>query len=178
MEATQLETESPEIISKSGWGELALHTITLPSGAVVKIRIPDLSLLLASELVPGRLKEIALVSLAEQIRDVRAAVLGEQADPMLRAEQVAELAGLSRWLVTQTVHEPKVSEAEIEAGVMPNEDFIMLTQIASRERFTDARDVWIGVEPKDRWEGWRRHHECVEDCPACAALRKEFSTRG
>lgn len=48
------------IVSKSKWAQRAVHRVTLPSGARVRIRIPDLSLLLAGDAVPDELRGVAL----------------------------------------------------------------------------------------------------------------------
>lgn len=175
--ATAKRRSSRTVTSKTAWSALAIHTITLPSSAIVKIRLPDISILMAGDAVPERLRGIAIRELSKQIRDVQATALGDVV-PDIQAEEIADLMGLNRWLVTQTLVEPELSEAELEAGAIPNEDFLMLTQLASRERDTDARGVRLGVEPVERWAAFKQFHGCADECEACNDAIEELSTRG
>lgn len=177
--ATQKRSSRPAVVSKTAWTQLAVHRVHLPSGAVVDIKIPDLSLLIAGGAVPEKLKHTALRELTQQIRDVHEpTALGETAgQSLIDEEHIIGLAELTRWLVTQTLVDPKVTEAEIASGVVPNEDLVMLTQIASRERNTDARGVELGIEPIDRWEVFRQYHGCEETCSKCDHAIEELSTR-
>ncbi len=169
----------PQIVSKAKWAGLAVHTVTLPSGAVVRIKIPDLSLLLAGGAVPDRLRTVALRQLTEDIRDAQASPAAVDAPPIeIDEEHLVGLAELTRWLVAQTLVEPEVTEVEIEDGIVPNEDILMLTQFASRERTVDAAGMRLGVEPIDRWEVWRGFHGCPDDCEHCSAAVEALTTRG
>ena len=170
------------IVSPEEWAQLAHHTITLPSGARVKVRIPDLTLLIAQDAVPEKLRGVAL-------REVLAAMgaltakpdaseeAAEAAAPLFDAEKIRTLAELHFFLVSEMLVEPKLTPEQAATGGLPNEDLELLVQIATRERDTDARGVVLGVLPLSRFERFRHHHGCGEGCEACAAFRQEFSTR-
>src|SRR2546421_717747 len=47
-----------EIVAKDAWGRLGIHTVQLWSGAWVRIRVPDLTLLLVGEAIPSGLERV------------------------------------------------------------------------------------------------------------------------
>lgn len=160
----------PEVTSKEAWGQLGTHTVTLPSGAVVKIRLPDLTLLLAGDAVPDHLRTVALDEIANAL-NLRTSAELETAGTVT-TERISGLAELQRFMVSQMLVEPKFTEDELADPVTapPAEDQKMLAELAGRERDTDARGVRIGVEPLDRWELWRQAHNCPDQCDHCAEV--------
>lgn len=181
--ATQQKSARPkrQIVSKEKWSNLAIHTVTLPSSAVVKIKIPDLSLLLAGGAVPERLKTVAIRDLSDRIRALSGQSVedvGEaETDPGLDEQEIADLVDLTRWLVMTTLVEPQVTENEIRAGMIPNEDLEMLAEFASRTRTKDALGVRLGVTPVSVFEIWQQAHGCEEECEHCIEALEASSTR-
>jgi hypothetical protein len=177
--AAKPKHERPKTITTGAWASLGIHTITLPSSAVVKIRIPDLSMLLAGEAVPEHLRAVAFDAVRSAIkaenRRVGLQAIDDSSDE-LNHERLKGLADLNRFLVSHTLLEPTMTEEDLLSTTLPVEDLAMLTQIASRERTTDARGVQIGVEPIDRWELWRQAHECESGCEGCAEVLAELSS--
>lgn len=171
--------------SKAAWAQRSVHTVTCPSGAVVRIRIPDLSMLLAQDAVPDRLRAVALQKVSEAFAEALRTPVADPAEgeepsaPTLDVEALKELAELHQWLVTQMLVEPELTLEDLEGPVEerpPGDDLTMLVQIASRERHTDARGVVLGVEPLSRWERFRDRHGCGEDCRACQEVVGDFSS--
>lgn len=168
--------------TKEAWGKRAVHVVTLPSGMDVKIRIPNLGLLLEGDALPQTLRNAALQEMVDPIsnRVARGAVVaaenespGEPA-PTVTLDDVRELYDLHKWLVVQTVIEPELELDDLHD--LPQEDLEMLTQIATRERTTDAAGRSLGTEPLSRWATFRDKHGCAPGCEACAEVVNEFST--
>lgn len=169
------------IVTPEGWAKLAVHTVTLPSRARVKVRIPDLSLLIAHDAIPENLRGAALQKLMQDFAELQqpaAPAEGEQAErPSIDKEKIQQLASLHFFLVSEMLVEPKLTAGELEQAGLPNEDLELLVQLATRDRDTDALGVVLGVVPLSRFARFREHHGCDESCQACAAVVEELSTR-
>ena len=178
--AQKSRPSKPQITSKATWGELAVHTVTLPSSAVVKIKIPDLSVLVSGGAVPEQLKLAAMRELSEQLRGLSPGADLEQGQPDadVEEEHITSLVELTRWLVVTMVVEPELTEEDVTSGLIPSEDIEMLAEFASRQRVTDARGVRLGVTPSSVFEIWQAEHGCEEDCEQCVAAIELSSTRG
>lgn len=175
--ATKNESAPKPIASKAAWAKLALHTIQLPSGAWVKIRIPDLTVLLLGNAVPERLRGAAIAQVFEDIaKHVTPPAEGEAGpDDEARMESLRDLNEVQRWLVLQMVQEPSLADGDLDD--VPADDLGMLTLIAIRERNTDARGVTIGVDPLSRWDAFREVAGRLEGGEAAIEeLRQRFST--
>jgi hypothetical protein len=94
--------------------------------------------------------------------------------PAVSFDEVRELYDLHKWLVVQTVIEPALALEDLPG--LPQEDLEMLTQLATRERVTDAAGRQLGTEPLSRWETFRSFHGCAEGCEACKKVVDHFST--
>jgi hypothetical protein len=175
----------PSTTGLAAWRKLGVHTVHLPSGAVVKIRIPDLSVLVAGEAVPEDLRAVALASVRQAMK--QALTKGDDAEAEDEAEEISDealleqmqgLAGLNRFLVSYSLVEPQVDADELVPGQspIPSEDIIMLTEFATRRRNVDARGVRLGIEPIDRWELWRQTHACPDECDHCAEVIAALSS--
>lgn len=149
----------------------------------VKIRYPDLAILIEGDALPERLRVAAVQMMTEGPGSVLSApdAEGKQA---VDIEKARELAGLRRWLAAACLVDPKMSADELLTSGIPAEDIDLLASIAVRERNTDAVGVTLGVEPLSRWETFREAHRrhfgepiCGEGCPACEEVRGVFSTR-
>lgn len=174
---SKTSTADVETNGTAGWKRRSLHLITLPSGMQVTIRLPDVGMLIRRDLVPDRLRNVAMKVAIEGTASL------SQLDPEtgkpegFQDEDLKLMFDLFDLLVIEMVVEPSLSLLDLdpESGI-PREDYDMLVSLAQRERNTDAAGVTIGVEPLSRWERFRRHHECAPDCDACEAVRREFST--
>jgi hypothetical protein len=162
--------------SKTAWARKAVHLVTCPSGMEVKIRIPNLGLLLEGDALPQTLRNAALQELVDPMsaRVARGAPEGNGGAPAVSLDEVRELYDLHKWLVVQTVIEPALALEDLPE--LPQEDLEMLTQLATRERTTDAAGRSLGTEPLSRWETFRGFHGCAEGCEACKKVVDRFST--
>ena len=148
-------TPADRVVTLDQWVERGIHQVTLPSGAVVKIRLPDLSLLLAGQRVPERLRVLALEQVMGAIEG-KPEVESEDGSATGKLEkQLGDLAELNFWLVSQMVVEPELTSDVLRDGRLPNEDVEMLIGLATRETDEDALGVRLGVVPLERFDGFR-----------------------
>lgn len=124
------EVEVPKAVSAAGWKKAARHTVRLPSGVYVDIRIPDLPALIEAGQIPQNLLDAALTSLAK----------GEDTVPT--KEMIVQQREFTDKLVQIAVIEPKLSDEDVRD--IPYEDKEMLVEIATRQRDVDAEYNHIG----------------------------------
>jgi hypothetical protein len=178
--------------SLAAWQARALHTITLPSGQRVKIRIPGIATLLEHGDLPEDLAELALLELTSE-GGATAALAGELAQASENGARAAVLERIARYgefqrnLVCAAVVAVETApgafedvsltpETLMELG-LPEDDLALVAEIIQRLRAHDARGVRIGVEPLDRWATFREAHGCPDqDCPGCAKLVAALSS--
>lgn len=166
--------------SLADWKNLGVHTITLPSGMVVKARIPDPGMLLRADAMPVRLRAIVLLELTH--KDGAAGALAEQIiagiDDEKKLEDVEKsqraLDDMQRRLLVEMLAEPEVTAEDVD--LLPVDDRAMLTGIAQRELAYDAAGKRVGVEELDRWETFRKAHACPDSCGECEEARGQLST--
>lgn len=184
--ATIEESASP----LSRWQSRAQHTVTLPSGQQVKIRIPGIATLLEHGDLPEELFEIATAEITDTISadgldgptvipgSVQWVTKAKERDEKL--ERLRTFGAFQRRLVAAALVEPALTYEEITEAVeeqtLPEDDLAMIAEIVQRLRHRDARGVRIGVEPLDRFARFREEHSCAEDCPGCTRLVQSFST--
>jgi len=148
--------------------------VTMPSGAKVRIRPPNMDVYALAGGLPARLRPLTTPSSAELNRRLttEAQTEKEVEANKLAAEYLVEIARL-------TIVEPDLSKLttfeELDEILLPV-DFHWLLQIGQRETDVDGtgKRMW-GVEPLDRWRRFRDFHGCAEDCPACLDFQREFS---
>jgi hypothetical protein len=146
---------------------------TMPSGAVVRIRPPNMELHALSGGLPSRLRHLTGESGAELNRRLSQEAQNEKEDEAALAtrDYLVEI-------VRNTIVEPDLSSLktfeELDAVMLPI-DFHWLLQIGQRETDYDGegKRLW-GTEPLDRWKYFRELHRCDEDCEACGAIRRQF----
>lgn len=177
----------------AAWSNAGLHVAQLETGAWVKFRYPDLSILAATDKVPDDLKPVALKRIAKELTlliqppadapDPEPTLDGEklqqthQLDRLLICEMVKAIAAADAELdeqgipVAEAWEEVELTPAEVEA--IPHEDLTMLSEFAERQRDTDARGVVMGVMPLSRLARFRAAHSCRPHCEACESLRRE-----
>jgi hypothetical protein len=169
--------------TREQWADKAVHTATLHSGAVVRIRIPDLPTLMLGDAMPERLRGAALEVLNREVKreaQVAAALAGGGVDvPDLTLEDIKGLTELRIWLAARMVVEPEVTEADFGVdGMLPKEDAALLSAIATRERDSDALGVRLGVAELSAYDRFLLVHECSPGCKACEAKRDEAAAAG
>jgi hypothetical protein len=177
--------------SLSSWQGRSLHTIGLPSGQMVRIRIPGIATLIEHGDLPDELLDIALLELTHD-GGATGAIAQEIQEKVPREkilERLHDLGALQRALVRASVREvadpdgkfvpTELAEADVAGDALPEDDLAMIAEIVQRLRAYDARGVRIGVEPLDRWEAFREAHGCPdEDCEGCRTLVEQFSSTG
>src|SRR4051794_39581449 len=100
----------PQVVTKDQWEQLGVHTVTLPSGARVKIRIPDLTLLLASDSVPEDLRGVALHEVSQAMAEAQSISRGEMPAPReLDFDQLRGMGNLHQYLISQTLVDPAMT---------------------------------------------------------------------
>jgi hypothetical protein len=124
-------------LSKSKWKAAKTHEVTLPSGAEVKIELPDLAKLIKGGQVPNDLLDVATkVGAGQKIE--------AEEDTDKRKELLGQASDFNAFLVAQTVVEPKVTVEEVAAGDIPAEDADYLVQLALRRTDFDAAGKHLG----------------------------------
>ncbi len=133
-----MSTTEQKAVSLAAWKKAKVHKITLASGAVVDIQVPNLPELVSSGEFPNHLVDVA-INVAS----------GEQKVTM---EDVKAQAEFYRELVSKTVVEPKLLPTDV--AELPFEDIELISAIATRQRDVDALGHHIGG--LDESENWRK----------------------
>lgn len=140
---TEEVVEETKPVSLAQWERAGTHTITLHSGAVVRIKLPDIAELIESGVIPQHLLETAT-------RVASAAQSG--VIPEVTKEQVVQQKEFVNAVTIASLVEPKVTDETVTK--VPVEDRELITQIATRSRDLDAVGDHIGGLHKV--EKWRR----------------------
>lgn len=128
--------------TKASWKKAAVHEgITLPSGTVVSIKLPNLSLMLKTGNIPNSLVEAAV--------DAQNAVAGKEE---ISREMIESQWDYYAFLISKTVVEPAITEEEV--AEIPAEDVEMLVEFATRQRDIDA--VFRHIAGLDQMDSFRR----------------------
>lgn len=126
--------------TKTGWKKRALHEdMTLPSGQVVDVRLPNLPYLLKAGSIPNPLVDAA-IQFSEE-REITSEMLEESFDFIV-------------WAVPRTIVSPEVTEEDVESGELPAEDLDMIAAWIARSLDTDAVGKHLGG--LDTNADWRR----------------------
>lgn len=123
--------------SKTAWKKAGVHTVTLPSGVKVDIRIPNLAQMAKAGELDNALIQYAVPSLAEVDVD------DKEPTPEEKKENLTKLANFHAWLVSHTLVEPKLPPEEV-AETVPTPDLEVLVELASRRRDMDVVGHHIG----------------------------------
>ena len=125
--------------SKAAWQKANAHTITLPSGTVVKIKLPNLPEMVKGGSFPNQLLPIAIKRIQED---------------EITADKISDLADYNRFLVHTMLIQPKVELEDVPT--LPPADVDMLISIANRERDMDAVGHHLsGLETVDAFKKFR-----------------------
>lgn len=142
MTETQTETpaEKPKASSKTAWKKAGTHEgITLPSGAVVDVRLPNLPELIAAGAVPNELVDAAIE-------------FGTQRK--ITPEIIAESWEFVKYVVPITVTSPAISADDVSD--IPSEDLQMIAGFAARTVDVDAVGHHLGgLETSAAWRRFR-----------------------
>jgi len=128
---------APKPVSKSAWKKAGVHTVTLPSGAVVNITIPNLAKMAQAGELDNDLLQYAVPTLP------KADAPDEEPTPEEKKENLTKLAGFHQWLVSKTLVEPSLTPEEVKETV-PTPDLEVLVELASRRRDMDVKGHHIG----------------------------------
>lgn len=121
--------------TKSAWKKAGVHTVTLPSGAVVDIRIPNLAQMAKAGELDNDLLQYAVPNLPADDN--------EEPTPEQKKENLTKLANFHAWLVSKTLVDPKLEPEEV-ADTVPTPDLEVLVELASRRRDMDVVGHHIG----------------------------------
>jgi hypothetical protein len=126
--ATDTETIAPETRSIDGWKRKRVHEgVTLPSGFVVDVTIPNLPEMVKSGTLPNHLIEAATKQ--AKAREITKELL----------EQTWEF---TLFIIPRTVVNPKIEADDV--GDLPVQDLEMLASFASRTTDIDAVGHQLG----------------------------------
>ncbi len=128
-------TAAPKPGNKSAWKKAGVHTVTLPSGFVAEIRIPNLAQMAKAGELDNDLLQYAIPG--------KPADEAEEKTPEQKKENLAKLADFHAWLVSQTLVTPELTPEEVIATV-PTPDLEVLVELASRRRDMDVTGHHIG----------------------------------
>lgn len=106
----------------AAWKKAAVHDITLPSGMVVKFKVPDLPALIKSGQIPNNLIDASLAAV--------------QGTTKVDRQFVIEQGEFVNKIVALSIVEPAITEDE--AAEVPVEDRELIAELASRQRDLDA----------------------------------------
>lgn len=120
--------------TKTAWKKAKIHTVTLPSGAVVQITIPNLSQMAKAGELDNELIQYAVPSAAEAL---------EEPTPEQKKANLTKLADFHAWLVSKTLVDPALTPEEVPT-VVPTPDLEVLVELASRRRDMDVVGHHIG----------------------------------
>ncbi|CAB4183196.1 hypothetical protein UFOVP1328_37 [uncultured Caudovirales phage] len=139
--------------TKTSWKKAGIHEgVTLPSGTVVSIRLPNLSLMMKTGQIPNTLVEAA----------VKMQSLEASASPEITQEMIEQQWDYSSFLVAATVVEPAITQDEV--AEIPTEDVEMLVEFATRQRDMDAAYRHIGgLDKLDSFRRFRGVDDSYED---------------
>jgi hypothetical protein len=138
------EATAPKPDSLTQLKKRSLHEgVTLPSGAVVTIRLPDLAQMIKSKQLPSELIEAAV-----KLQDT------EDGKPKkLTVEDIEADADFVAYIVPLTIHEPKVKPEDLDD--LDPMDKAMVASFATRRTDIDAVGHQLGG--LETQKSFRRH---------------------
>lgn len=121
---------STEKTTAAGWKKAAVHSVLLPSGTRIDMKIVDLPAMVETGQIPQHLLDVAIdVAVEEEARK-------PSVEMMKLQREYTDL------LVLASVVNPKVTEADLPE--IPYEDKDLIVAIATRQRDFDAEGAHIG----------------------------------
>ena len=146
------QKQSPKKTTAKSWKANAVHPdITLPSGAVVDIKLPNLASFVKAGALPATLLQ-ATQKVAQASR----------AGETIPAELYEEMETFNTFLVTHTVVSPEITEEDVPE--LPPEDVEMLVGFATRRIEFDAVGHHLaGLETIESFRKFRGLDSSAED---------------
>lgn len=145
---------APKVTTADDWGGTdkkdgaGIHYPLLPSGVRVKLRLPDLPELIASDQLPNNLVDIA--------------VKVAQGDKSVTIEAIKSQPAFYKFVVQHSVLAPEVTD-DLYAK-LPVEDKEMIVALATRQTDLDAEYKHLGgLESSERWRKFRGLEDIYED---------------
>lgn len=131
MTDTSIDTPAPKskAVSRDAWLAKRQHTVTLPSGAVVTIEVPNLVAMAKSGQLPNELLGLVAKPQEEQA----------QVDPK---EQLDQMDAFDRFIVPLTVVDPSITAEDYDR--LPVHDIEMIRRFATRQIDMDAVGHHLG----------------------------------
>ena len=127
--------------TKASWKKAAVHEgITLPSGTVVSIKLPNRPLMIKTGQLPNTLVEDAL------------AAQSATSNATVTREMIEQQWEYYSFLVSRTVVEPAITQEEV--AEIPAEDIEMIVEFATRQRDIDA--VYSHIAGLDKLDSFRK----------------------
>ena len=134
--------DKQKISSLAEWKKAKTHTVTLISGAVIEMQIPDLPTLVKDNQIPNELIDVAIGI--------------TKGDTEITRDDIVKQAEFFNKIVSIAVVAPKITETEIAEGVIPFEDKELIVELATRQRDLDAVGHHIsGLEKVKDWQKFR-----------------------
>ncbi len=128
-------------LTAAQWKKNKQHKITLPSGTVVEIVLPNLQFLMKTGQIPNGLVE--LVTKVQTTPDLT-----------VTPEMMKEQYDFTRFVVARTVVAPKITEDDVDD--LPAEDIEMVMDFAMRNRDVDILGHHLaGLETQADWRKFR-----------------------
>lgn len=130
------EEAKPKAVSAAAWKKAKVHEgVTLPSGAVVDITVPNLSQLIAGGQLPN-----SLIDAAMQLDNSD----DEKVDPKRRLDPqvLKDTWDFVKFVVPLTVAKPQITSDDVDD--IPIEDAEMITSFATRRNDIDALGHHLG----------------------------------
>lgn len=123
-------TQEQQPTTVAGWKKAADHTVRLPSGVYVGLKVPDLPALIEAGEIPQHLLDAAL------------SMAGGNARQTPTRDLIIKQREFTDKLVQIAVTKPKLSDEDVKD--VPYEDKEMIVEIATRQRDLDAEGHHIG----------------------------------
>jgi hypothetical protein len=128
--------------TKASWKKAAVHEgVTLPSGTIVSIKLPNLALMIKTGQLPNTLIDAAVKQQNTNSESLE-----------VTREMIEDQWEFYSFLVVHTVVEPAITEDEI--ADLPVEDVEMLVELATRQRDMDA--VYNHIGGLDKLDSFRK----------------------
>lgn len=121
-----MSTTAPKKFTTAGWKSRKVHEITLPSGAQVKVQIPNMALLAKT----GRISNDLILMAAE----IQSQAIANETPTI---EQLQENHEFTKTIVALTVVEPSLTEDQVD-DVVPVPDQDLIVALALRATDMDA----------------------------------------
>lgn len=138
-------------LSKTAWKKSKFHEVTLPSGAQVTMRLPNLPEMAKAGTLPNHLLDAAI------------GAAGASTDEKSTTDSLKDTAEFNTFIVLAAVVEP-ADLTEADVADLPTEDVDMIVALATRQDDMDALGHHIGgLHKSSEWRRFRGFAYLDED---------------